>query len=480
MFLFLSSCQNSNETANVSLEPSGLSGKKLAELHCGGCHSFPKPELLPKKTWENGVLPEMALRLGHGNYMGKMTSYDQDELMAVIKSGTFPDAPLIAEEDWKKIVAYYGINAPDQLNENSLSTTREMDSFSLKSLALPGPGVVATQYLPSQKGVLISSFTNSYGKLSMIDLSSLTSVIKSESPLVKIGFHSTYGEVQLEIGNLDPSEIPMGKLKAGNKTLIEHLHRPSDMLIADINEDGIDDFIIASFGFLTGSLDWFDGKTFEKNTLSNEPGARVIYHLDFDKDGKKDILVLLTQGKESIVLFKNVGKGLFEQETMVQFPPVYGSSYFEIQDFDKDGHFDFVYTNGDNADYSIVKKPYHGVRILINDGKNKFSEKYFYPINGASKVVSDDFDKDGDIDMAVISYFPDKGRNEGFLYFEQVAENKFEVKSKKNVSNRKWLTLDYGDFDNNNTTDFVLGTLNKNQRRNPSEDPVVILFGKGK
>ena len=58
------------------------------------------------------------------------------------------------------------------------------------------------------------------------------------------------------------------------------------------------------------------------------------------------------------------------------------------------------------------------MRIYLNDGKNSFTEKYFYPINGASKVVSEDFDKDGDLDFAVISIFPEEKNQEGFFIFK--------------------------------------------------------------
>lgn len=81
------------------------------------------------------------------------------------------------------------------------------------------------------------------------------------------------------------------------------------------------------------------------------------------------------------------------------FPPVYGSSYFELADFNKDGFEDIVYTCGDNADYSPVLKPYHGVYIFINDGKNNFKQAFFFSINGCYKAIPRDFDGDGKPDI---------------------------------------------------------------------------------
>ncbi len=45
-------------------QPSSLSGQELATIHCSSCHLFPAPDMLDQKTWKNGVLPEMAYRLG--------------------------------------------------------------------------------------------------------------------------------------------------------------------------------------------------------------------------------------------------------------------------------------------------------------------------------------------------------------------------------------------------------------------------------
>ncbi len=215
--------------------------------------------------------------------------------------------------------------------------------------------------------------------------------------------------------------------------------------------------------------------TLKENVLINEPGSRVVYHVDFDKDGKKDILALMTQGKEAIVLFKNKGNGEFEMKTLLSFPSYFGSSYLDAKDLDFYGELDFVYTNGDNADLSIVKKPFHGVRIYLNDAKVGFKEKYFYPINGASKVIAEDFDNDKDYDLAVISFFPDAKRNEAFLYFEGQPNFNFEVSSKKKVSSHKWLTLDAGDFDQDGDKDIILGAFNRELRKKAGVSSVVIL-----
>src|SRR5204863_3687541 len=74
-------------------------GEKLARTFCAACHAFPEPGLLGKATWQSGVLPKMALRLGvsSGSLYAQVAS---SPYMTVL------DQPL-PREDWDKIVAYY-------------------------------------------------------------------------------------------------------------------------------------------------------------------------------------------------------------------------------------------------------------------------------------------------------------------------------------------------------------------------------------
>ncbi len=144
----------------------------------------------------------------------------------------------------------------------------------------------------------------------------------------------------------------------------------------------------------------------------------------------------------------------------MRFPSVYGSSFLEVADFNKDGYFDFVYTNGDNADFSIILKPYHGVRIFMNDGNNQFKETWFYPMHGASEVKARDFDNDGDIDLAAISFFPDfKDQPNSFIYFENTGQG-YQAQTTPLAQSGRWLKLEAFDIDQDGDEDLLLGALN--------------------
>ena len=145
----------------------------------------------------------------------------------------------------------------------------------------------------------------------------------------------------------------------------------------------------------------------------------------------------------------------------MRFPPINGSSYFELADFNKDGFEDIVYTCGDNADYSLVLKAFHGVYVYLNDGNNNFTQKYFYPLNGCYKAIARDFDKDGDLDLATISYFADFEHQpeEGFVYLENKGNYNFTPTSSSLMQKGRWLTMDAGDYNQDGYLDLILGNF---------------------
>ena len=440
----------------------------LAKKTCSSCHKFPDPTLLDKTTWKEGVLPEMAYRLGVGNRFELLTKIPEEQYESAINLGIYPETPEISQKDWEAIVAYYIKNAPEKPlpQAKKVTVSNETMHFSTREIIYPEEptGVVTSvTFNPKEKEIWIGKRNQ---KLEILDAQlKIKKTIRTERPIVYANFHANKSYV-LSIGKMSPNDQKLGSLFILNKksdfTLAaDSLKRPVDMQISDIDQDGIDDFVICEYGFEAGELIWVNGKTKQKNILKIQAGTRNVSIKDMTGDGLPDILVLTAQSREGVSLFINKGEGKFMEKPILLFDSVYGCSFMEVVDFNQDGKDDIIITNGDNADYSKTLKNYHGVHIFINDGRNNFKEKYFYPVYGATKTIARDFDLDGDLDLAMIAFYaePIMPQNESFLYFQNQGNLNFKVSNLNIPFGGRWMVMDAGDADLDGDLDILLGNF---------------------
>ena len=458
-------------------------GEALARRHCQGCHRFTPPDRLDKERWQAGVLPRMA------HYLGlRQPPYAQvlsmGEAQQMREAGIFPPAPLLDTTDWKKIVAYYRREAPDSLVAGAAgapirdSLTRY---FHVRPVDLGSSGGALTSLLhwaPEQALLYVGDGRN---QLFRVDgHGAVVDVYPLDSPPVAVQPAADGGAYLLTVGFIRPNNRPRGRLyyltpQGALQPLLDGLPRPVDMAWADLDGDGRQDVVICGFGHFTGRLAWYRNRgdhRFEERMLLPQPGALKTYVRDLDGDGRLDILTLMAQGDERIVAHYNRGDGRFEAETLLRFEPVFGSSYFEPLDYD--GDLDLLYVNGDNADYSMILKPYHGIRLYENRAGG-FEEAFFLPLPGAYKAAVLDFDGDGDRDIAAISFFPDfeQQPSSGFVLFENSAaapgSERFQRRRFDGADRGRWLTLEAADLNRDERPDLVLGSFIYSPAPTPAE-----------
>ena len=407
----------------------------------------------------------MAFRMGLDN--SPLNTSPFEDQAAILMS--LPDGPMISQENWERIKKYYNETAPDSLiiPEQKISDT--LTQFEVKPIRLP---VMQHQvvtliaqdstkdiiYIGTRQGKLYE-FNHNFAVKDSNRLSSAPS---------RLILQGNADPTILLMGIMDPNEQARGSVAVlqQDRTFaneIDSLQRPVDFERIDFNNDKASDYVICNFGNHTGSLAVYqrlaDGK-FQRYVLSNLPGARRIIVKDFDGNGLPDIMTLMSQGDERILLFYNQGNFQFRLTTLLRFTAVQGSSYIDIADFNNDGKSDILYTNGDNADYSAILKPYHGVHIFLNNGTNEFKESWFYPMHGASQARIADFDRDGDLDIAAVSFFPDFKNHpeQGFIYFENSPQG-FKPQITRLANKGRWITLEAFDYDHDGDKDILLGSL---------------------
>ena len=445
-------------------------GKQLASMYCATCHLLPDPQFLDKATWKNSVLPNMGRRLGL-KLDGKTWRSDLDatESAIVAKMNIYPDVPLISSQDWKLISEYYVDNAPKKLAKQDKSHLDIKSNFPFKAEPVfvgssMMPQVTLLEYHEKEEKLFVGDNLNLYA-LDVFGTSDQTWSL--ESPATDLVYKENDNRpLLLTIGTVYPSDQKLGEIlrlnENGQHMKFSQLKRPVDFNFYDLNGDSRKDLILSQFGNYKGKLSWFDdGDDTKEHILTELPGTRKTEIIDVDKDGMPDIIALMAQAREQITLFTNLGENRFEEKKLLEFPAVNGTNYFELADFNNDGFFDLLVTNGDNRDYSNIDKPYHGVRIYLNDGENDFKEEFFFPMYDCSKAMARDFDNDGDLDIIAASLFGsykgEKKMNESIVYLLNNGNMTFTASYIPEAMHGNWLTMDVGDFNKDNRLDVVLG-----------------------
>lgn len=466
-------------------------GEELAKVVCSSCHLQVEPKLLDKVTWAMEVLPAMAMRLGFHDQ-----AYDQLGLHPrVLEAKIIPESPLIRIEDWRAICTYYLGTAPMSAYQPPVQEpiTVGLEQFEVVQPEFRGVGhstlvkidpVNHHIYLGQAQTNNLVLFNPRGWKLNEVLL---------PSPPVSIEFRSDGMYVTL-IGSYNPSDDLLGKLvrlpgpRSPNvepREILTDLPRPVNTILADLNQDGREDLIVCGFGNWLGKFSWFEnqgGDRYVEHALIERPGATAVAVHDFNRDGRPDLIVMMAQAREGIYILYNEGRNEFSAPMPVaEYFSAWGSANFQLVDFNQDGFMDILAANGDNGDHTRYIPPFkawHGIRLYLNDGKNNFKETWFHPMNGAYKAVAEDFDGDGDLDIAAFSFYPYYHRSpyESFVYLENLGGMKFKLYSFPDALSGRWIVMDVGDMDGDGDLDIVLGS----QQDGPSPVPRLLREGWGK
>jgi hypothetical protein len=468
-FIFFSGCK-SREARRY--EAYLKQGENLAKVYCASCHMESTPDMLDKKTWLVKVLPKMGPRLGMHEY--KWLRYPSMNSILV------PKQPVMEQGEWESIVDYFLERSPTSLDDQEFDVepNKSSSTFSVRpfTMDISSSSIITLLDLDTlARNVFVADVNDNI--LYQLDYNgNLLDTLQVASPPTSMSFGPNYIDLTIA-GLLHPNNMSKGEIvryaykgslqHQEGETIVNSLIRPVASLDFDFNYDGLVDYLICEYGNDLGRLSIYfatEDSDYRLEIIENVPGSIMVKLHDFNRDGLMDIAALYAQGDEKIMIYYNDGEGNFigDFKMAARFPSVYGSMYIDLQDFNNDGFMDIIYINGDNFDYSRILKPYHGIRILENDGEDNFKEKYFYPIYGAGKSICKDFDRDGDLDLLVSSNFADMEKNpeRGIIYLQNKGKYSFEPFSFEEAAQNQWNTMTSADFDGDGDMDVLVGAMN--------------------
>jgi hypothetical protein len=486
-------CKSKNTTTDNGLQLTGDTindGQQLAAKYCTSCHKLVPVNALTNDVWKYHTLPDMAKYVGISTYGKDYFKRDSSNTGLSIK-------------DWQTLVAYYQKAAPQTLDQQKRpdSLINDWAGFALK---LPAGNADIQTAFTTMVAVdplghkLYSSDINTE-KLYSWDAQLKPSVMATlPSGAVNMTFvkgaDGKYDGVLSCVGRLEPVDYPNGrvvKVNLSGKPAVTDIEtdmsRAVDAQPGDFNKDGLIDYVICAQGDIKGYLLWMKQNadhTYTRNVIKAVPGAVQTVVGDFNNDGWPDVMALFGSCNEGLFMFLNNHKGGFTEKMLLQFPPVNGSSSFQLADINHDGKPDLIYTCGYNYRDSRILKPYHGLYIFTNTGDWNFKQSFFYPINGCTKAIAADFDGDGDLDIATSAYFADLQTQpaESFIYFEQDKAMHFKPHAVPVSKYGRWFSMNVGDFNGDGKPDIVLGNYSKGlsieANKNPNQNgqiPVIVL-----
>ena len=463
-------------------------GEELAALYCSACHLEPAPSILPQRSWV-AALGYMGYFLGIENtdYLDDESTLVQENVRARLtyleQDNAYPAVPVLDDDDWEALRHYYVETAPatplPQVGKPTLQWELDRFRVSRSSYRSPVPITTLVHIREDRREIYIGdsgeqalTILDSDGRIKTAPRRFRPAISPVDVEFVgDTAYVASIGDLlAAEPSDAGPAHIAAVELvnqSTADATLsivLDNLYRMADMEVVDVSGDGKLDFIVAGFGARAGSVSWFESQqdgNYEERVLLGLPGGVKVRTHDFNDDGLLDIMALVSDAREGLHLLVNQGENQFVDELIFETHSGYGHTFFELQDFNDDGLMDVLVVNGDNVDsdpYNTLKN-YHGLRIYLNRGGMRFEEAYFYPMYGAFIAKAADFDNDGDLDIAAISFYPDYSseQQEAFTYLENQGGLEFTASTDEAVMRGRWMTMDVGDIDGDDDVDVVLG-----------------------
>ena len=451
-----------------------------ARALCGtGCHSFPPPDVLPRRSWPDTI--------------ARMQLFREGQPEPVVPRGTLAGQVILPEE-MERVLSFYMRHAParlpapagwpqpdtgrPQFRRRALAPEgikRAPGISNVRFLDLDGDGAVELVASDMRHGLVLRGNPKTSSAV-MAVIAKVPHPARAE--LADVDADGLQDLLVADLGLFLPGDDEKGaavwlrRLKSGGYEphAFGGLPRVADVRGGDFDKDGKLDLLVGAFGWRkVGHIALLHArgrgrgpKDFTPTRLDERSGTVNVHPLDLNRDGRLDFVALISQQHEQVVAFLNGSAGFTAQTIYAAPHPNWGSSGMDVADVDADGDLDVVLAHGDTLDDGIIK-PYHGIELLENRGTYPFTAHALATLPGVHPVKVIDFDGDGDRDIVAGAFYPPNAIGAtpdmpSLAWLEQIVPGRFE-KHTLELGNPLHASLDAADFDGDGDVDLAVGNL---------------------
>ena len=180
---------------------------------------------------------------------------------------------------------------------------------------------------------------------------------------------------------------------------------PGAVTIKDMNNDGIEDFVIYDESTKTVSLQIYEGDgSYKAITLMQNMNISDVWCYDFDNDGDIDILLPFdwtsTSGYAYLVFWRNDGNNTFKKVETAFDDPIKHLQFLDCRDVDNDGKYEIIARDSlddrsqylKNVNYYLIR---YNNRLKATMDATPFAANTAETLDVNSPFIYGDFDNDG-------------------------------------------------------------------------------------